>query len=139
MRSPLRHHNTPHQVIHIEPLAAAKPPMGAACNGCGLCCLAEPCPLGVLLSRSRTGPCKALQWVPSERQYRCGALGGAAMSTSSGNRTLWRGLVRAIEAWKARLVQRWIGAGLGCDCDLEPVPSATISASSPHPSEEHHD
>jgi hypothetical protein len=109
MRSPLRHFN-PHtqatQVIHMEPLAAAKPPMGAACNGCGLCCLAEPCPLGVVLSRSRTGPCKALQWDETHRQYRCGALGGVPPNS-------WLGRL------KTRLVLRWIGAGVGCDCDLE--------------------
>ena len=104
------------QVIHIEPLAATKPPLGAPCNGCGLCCLAEPCPLGVLLSRSRAGPCKALQWVEAERQYRCGALGQADAS---------RGMAR-LKAW---VVRRWIAAGAGCDCDLQPLPVATISQS----------
>ena len=99
-------HSTPSQVIHIQPLAASKPSVGAACNGCGVCCLAEPCPLGVLLSRSRVGPCKALQWVPAERQYRCGALGRAEVS---------RGLAR-LKNW---VVRRWIAAGSGCDCDLE--------------------
>jgi hypothetical protein len=113
MRSPLRHFNPPQQVILIQPLAATKPPMGAPCNGCGLCCLVEPCPLGVVLSRSRTGPCKALQWVQAERQYRCGAL--PALSTQS-----------LLGRLKARLVLRWIGAGAGCDCDLEPGPCATI-------------
>jgi hypothetical protein len=99
-----------HQVIHVHPLAAAKPPIGAVCNGCGLCCLVEPCPLGVLLSRSRIGPCKALQWVDAERQYRCGALGSGL---------------------RARVVGRWIAAGAGCDCDLEAATSTTIVQSSP--------
>jgi hypothetical protein len=106
----------PHQVIHIQPLAAAKPPLGAACNGCGVCCLSEPCPLGVLLSLSRTGPCKALQWAQAEQQYRCGALGHGEAP---------RGLVR-LKAW---VVRRWIAAGAGCDCDLEPLPAATINTS----------
>ncbi|WP_233505782.1 hypothetical protein [Rhodoferax lacus] len=130
MRSPSRSAQTRQQVIHIEPLAAAKPPMGAACNGCGLCCLAEPCPLGVLLSRSRSGPCKALRWVEAERQYRCGALGQTQAS---------RGLVR-LKAWlTAWVVRRWIAAGVGCDCDLEPTASATISATSPISSNTSHD
>ena len=36
------------QVVHWHPEAPPKPPEGAPCNGCGLCCLAEPCPLGML-------------------------------------------------------------------------------------------
>lgn len=113
MRSSTRHFQPDHQVIHIQPLAQRKPAMGAPCNGCGLCCLAEPCPLGVLLSRSRIGPCKALQWDGLAHQYRCGALGPA----------------QAPQAWsrlKAWVVRRWIAAGVGCDCDLEPAPSATM-------------
>jgi len=39
------------EVILIHPEAPAKPPLGAPCNGCGVCCLAEPCPVGVLVSR----------------------------------------------------------------------------------------
>jgi hypothetical protein len=105
------------QTIHIQALAPAKPGFGAACNGCGVCCLAEPCPLGVLLSRSRSGPCKALVWEQGLQQYRCGALG----SKEAGLR--------------ARVVGRWIAAGAGCDCDLEPAPSATIDSPSPNPGE----
>ena len=37
-------------LIRIHADAPAKPPVGAPCNGCGVCCLLEPCPLGVLLS-----------------------------------------------------------------------------------------
>lgn len=113
MRSPLRHFNPQQQVIHIHRQAPVKPAMGAACNGCGLCCLAEPCPLGVLLSRSRSGPCKALQWVEAEHQYRCGALDAAP----------WPPI---LEGLRSRLVRRWIAAGAGCDCDLEPAASPTI-------------
>ena len=126
MRSPSSPSRNLQQVIHIQPLAPAKPPLGAPCNGCGLCCLAEPCPLGVLLSRSRSGPCKALQWQEAERQYRCGALGQAQAS---------RGLVR-LKSW---IVRRWIAAGVGCDCDLEPLASATISDTSPISSDTTHD
>ena len=119
MRRPFSPIHSPHQasqqVIHIQPLAASKPPVGMPCNGCGLCCLAEPCPLGVLLSRSRKGPCKAVQWVEADRQYRCGALGQADAS---------RGIAR-LKAW---VVRRWIAAGVGCDCDLEPLVAATINA-----------
>lgn len=72
---------------------------GAPCNGCGVCCLAEPCPLGVLLSRRRSGACVALQW--DGTRYVCGALAAQA---------------GGIRGW---LVRRWISAGSGCDCLLE--------------------
>ena len=42
-------------VVWLHAEAPPKPAEGAPCNGCGLCCLAEPCPLGVLVSRRRTG------------------------------------------------------------------------------------
>jgi hypothetical protein len=116
MQSPVKSLQPSHQLIHIQPLAATKPLPGAPCNGCGLCCLAEPCPLGVLLSRSRKGPCKALQWDETERQYRCGALGQGRSQ-------------HALARLKAWVVRRWIAAGVGCDCDLEPLPAATISTS----------
>jgi len=50
------------QVVHVHPSAPSQPAEGAPCNGCGLCCLAEPCPLGMLVSRRRTGTCAALRW-----------------------------------------------------------------------------
>lgn len=118
MRSPPRTHPSQHQLIHIHQQAPSKPPMGAPCNGCGLCCLAEPCPLGVLLSRSRSGPCTALRWDAQARQYRCGALDAGA----------WP---RPLAGIKARLVLRWIAAGAGCDCDLEMPSSPTISLCAP--------
>ena len=63
-----------HRVIHIEPGAPTKPREGEACNGCGVCCLSDPCPLGALLSKSRTGACHAVQWDAAASIYRCGAL-----------------------------------------------------------------
>ncbi|HET8694779.1 MAG TPA: hypothetical protein VFM33_08950, partial [Aquabacterium sp.] len=61
-----------HQVIHIHPLAPPKPPVGAPCNGCGVCCLVEPCPLGVLVSRSFKGACRAVVWSEEAGRYHCG-------------------------------------------------------------------
>lgn len=89
-----------HQIVYLQPEAPSKPPEGAPCNGCGLCCLAEPCPLGMVLSRKRVGACVALRWDAEQRLYRCGALTGT------------RGVLR----WLAR---RWIAAGVGCDAGLE--------------------
>ena len=66
------------QVIHIHPAAPAKPALGAPCNGCGVCCLAEPCPLGQVISRKRRGACDALRWDEVQAVYRCGAITDAA-------------------------------------------------------------
>ncbi len=52
------------QVVFWHGDAPAQPAMGQPCNGCGLCCLAEPCPLGMLVSRRRHGACVALRWLP---------------------------------------------------------------------------
>lgn len=98
------------RVVHLHALAPAKPHTGAACNGCGLCCAAEPCPLGMLLSRRRRGACAALRWSPRERRYLCGALAEPG---------LW--LPWLPSRWARSLVRRWIAAGVACDADLAAV------------------
>jgi len=99
------------RVIYLHPAAPAKPAVGAACNGCGLCCMAEPCPLGIWVSRRRTGACKAVQWDAAHQHYRCGMVSdpGAVL----GWRRPWA------VALVARLARRWIAAGIGCDTDWE--------------------
>jgi len=106
-------------VIYIEPDAPAKPSPGAACNGCGVCCATEPCPLGVALFRKRRGACAALFWEPQQKVYRCGVV--VRLETVA--RLVlprWMGfaapvLARAL-AWGAK---RWIAVGVGCDSTLE--------------------
>ena len=55
--------------IAIHPLAPAQPRTGEPCNGCGVCCLAFPCPLGRVLSLRRMGRCSALRWSDADRRY----------------------------------------------------------------------
>jgi hypothetical protein len=93
------------RVINLHPEAPAKPAVGARCNGCGWCCAAEPCPLGMLISMRRQGACRALRWDAENRRYDCGALARAAH----------------LGPWPQRLVARWIAAGAGCDATLERV------------------
>lgn len=88
----------PHRLIHLHVQAPPKPPAGADCNGCGVCCAAGPCPLGLLQGRRWRGPCPLLRWDDAARRYRCGALDGPL---------------------PRRWVARWIGAGRGCDCTLQ--------------------
>jgi hypothetical protein len=87
-------------IIHLHPRAPAKPAEGRPCNGCGVCCAAAPCPLGMVLTRRMRGPCRLLRWDDTAAQYRCGALLSAPAATK-------------------RLVRRWIGAAAGCDSDLD--------------------
>ena len=98
------------QVIHIHPAAPPQPAEGAPCNGCGVCCLAEPCPLGRVISRKRFGACDALRWSDAESMYRCGALS----DTESVLGPRWRWAAPLLR----RLARRWIAAGIGCDASL---------------------
>lgn len=104
----------PHFVVHLHPEAPPKPAPGQRCNGCGVCCAWQPCPLGMLLSRSVRGPCLALDWVAHERRYRCAALTRPRAGPP--------GAPRWLTAALRRLAGRWISAGTGCDCTLQPEP-----------------
>ena len=91
-------------VIRIHPLAPAKPALGADCNGCGVCCLSQPCPAGMVFSLRRLGRCRALRWEKDNGEsaacYRCSLMANRALRP---------------------LVARWIAAGQGCDSDAEVV------------------
>lgn len=100
------------RVIVLRAEAPAKPAAGQPCNGCGLCCLVEPCPLGQWVSRRRHGRCRALQWQPAESRYRCGLL-------SQPQRWLPRWTARW-PGWRDRWLRRWIASGIGCDADWNP-------------------
>lgn len=100
-----------HRLIEIHAAAPPKPAWGQPCNGCGLCCLAEPCPLGMVVSRRRRGACRALMWVDAEGCYRCGLLAAPRGFLPRGMRWAAPGL--------ARLARRWIAAGIGCDAAIE--------------------
>jgi hypothetical protein len=95
------------QVILLHPDAPRKPRVADPCNGCGACCAAEPCPLGVLISRRRTGSCAALAWDDASGRYRCGAASAPE-----------RHLPWLPASWARRLALRWISAGSGCDADF---------------------
>jgi hypothetical protein len=101
-----------HQVIAIAREAPTKPTLGQPCNGCGVCCAAEPCPIGVLVSRSTTGRCAALTWqtqpVP---RYVCGVV--------SDTRRFLPLSLRPLAGPVSRLARRFISAGSGCDSDAQ--------------------
>ena len=107
-----------HTVIHIHPEAPAKPAQGAVCNGCGVCCLLEPCPVGVVLSRRRQGACAAVRWDGAGRRYRCGALTEARPVLQAALPAGLRWLAPALAAGLRRWGPRWIAAGAGCDSSV---------------------
>lgn len=100
----------PSRVILLHVDAPAKPPQGAACNGCGVCCAAEPCPVGVLVSRRRHGACAALQWSDSQRRYLCGLV--------SAPKAVLPWLPTWLAPGASRLARRWIASATGCDASL---------------------
>lgn len=110
------------RIIHIQPLAPSKPVLGQPCNGCGVCCLHEPCPLGILLSGHRRGACAALRWDEHRAQYRCGAMVQPREALRVALPTGLGWLVPVLLPVLRRPAGRWIAAGQGCDCSLEVSP-----------------
>jgi len=100
--------------IHLHRETPDKPAEGQPCNGCGVCCALETCPLARLRFLQSKGPCPALVWSGSETRYHCGLL------VNPGKYFGW--LPPAGENIARRLFARWISAGQGCDCgaDIQP-------------------
>ena len=98
------------RVIYLHPQAPSKPPEHTPCNGCGVCCASEPCPLGQLLSRRTRGACRALWWDENDHRYLCGALARPAQQ-------LPRGL-RWAAPLLSRMARRMIAAGAGFDSSV---------------------
>ena len=99
------------KVIMLRIDAPTKPSVGALCNGCGVCCMSEPCPVGMLVSKRTQGACKALEFSEREGRYSCSLVSDPT-----------RRLPRMLH-WSAplvsRFVSRFIAAGRGCDSDVE--------------------
>jgi len=101
------------QTITLHAHAPAKPALGTPCNGCGICCAAERCPVAWLfLPRSR-GTCTALEWDGATQRYRCGMVVHAADYV--------RCLPRRWEARAGRWFAYRVAAGRGCDFDAVEV------------------
>jgi hypothetical protein len=127
------------QVIHIQPLAPPKPPPATRCNGCGVCCLAAPCPLGILLSRRRDGACVALRWEPGASRYLCGAVAQPAAVLGSALPARLKFLAHPLSTVLARWARRWIAAGQGCDSTLQVQGGADIIDNEAKPKQDTHD
>ncbi len=99
------------QIIHIHPQAPNKPPMGQTCNGCGVCCAAEPCPVSLALLWPHQAPCRALIWDDKTKRYLCG------MVSKPSHQLKW--LPKSLDKFASRLFKRWIAADTLCDADVK--------------------
>lgn len=91
--------------LHID--APGKPAIGQPCNGCGVCCALETCPIAMLRFLRRRGPCPALIWRPERSRYVCDLLEQPGQ---------YLPLLPASHDWARRILARGIAAGQGCDC-----------------------
>ena len=106
-------------VLHIFRDAPTKPASCSPCNGCGVCCLIAPCPLGVLLSCRRLGACQALIWQAEDRRYVCGAITSVHDVLTRRLPLYAHALLPVLCSLLRRLAKRWVAEGVGCDCDVE--------------------
>jgi hypothetical protein len=79
--------------------------------------------LGVLLSGRRNGACSALRWQPVSLQYRCGAITNTQEVLRARLPKFAHAAVLPLAALLARVAQRWVAAGVGCECDV-PIPDS---------------
>ena len=99
------------QTITLHQQAPDKPDYGAKCNGCGVCCAAEPCPVAHLFLWQFRGSCKALQWQAAGRRYQCGLV----VDPKKYLRKLPNRLSPLVSKWCAKK----IALDIGCDSSVE--------------------
>jgi hypothetical protein len=99
------------QAIELHRDAPPKPKLGHPCNGCGLCCAAETCPVGRVIFLRKAGPCPALVWDQSSSRYWCG------MVSAPDRYLTW--LPKSWAKSASPLFARWISADMACDSNAE--------------------
>lgn len=82
--------------------APEKPPFGAPCNGCGVCCIAELCQIGSAAFGDIPGPCPALQF--HHGRFWCGLV----LAEYEGRR---QGII------ELPLLEHTLAIGRGCDAE----------------------
>jgi hypothetical protein len=99
------------QTIELHEKAPSKPDFGVTCNGCGICCAAEPCPVAYLFLFQRKGRCRALLWQEDNSRYACG------MVVCPDNYS--RLIPRMFRKWVGAFIATRIAVGKGCDSSIE--------------------
>lgn len=90
-----------------------KPRLGSPCNGCGMCCIVESCPLSVE-HFGKLDACPALE--KHGDRYACGLVTNASA---------YLGSPEFGDAYIGRLVGDALGIGRGCDSDDPPSAALT--------------
>ena len=101
------------QIIELHPLAPRKPEFGASCNGCGVCCAAEPCPVAYLFLFQFKGRCRALLWQNDMERYVCGMVVCPDQYV--------RLVPKRFRGFMGNIFATRIAADMGCDFDAELV------------------
>ena len=104
-----------HKIVMLRVEAPDKAGTGQPCNGCGVCCVSEPCPVGVLFTGRTRGACRALDFSDERGRYLCGLVSDPASRLPR--------VLRWSAPWISRLARRFIAAGRGCDSDVEASPA----------------
>ncbi|MFA6015330.1 MAG: hypothetical protein WC742_09710 [Gallionellaceae bacterium] len=99
------------QTIELHLLAPPKPALQANCNGCGVCCAAEPCPVAILFLFQVSGRCRALVWQAKNFRYHCGMVIAPAQFSPL--------IPKKFQAPLGKFFSGRIATGTGCDCALE--------------------
>jgi hypothetical protein len=111
----------PRPLVGRAELPVAKPRYGQPCNGCGYCCIEQPCALAVEMLKCATGPCIALE-SDGTRTY-CGFVRrplAYLWQVSAPGRTLPPDEGATPSQAEAELSSRLAAAlGLGMGCDAE--------------------
>lgn len=99
-----------HLVMADRQAVERKPRHGQPCNGCGLCCMAELCPLALSVFGKKPGPCPALMLERTAdgqpRKFVCGLV-----------------VSEAIPPPLREAAALLIGSGQGCDARINGEPA----------------
>lgn len=99
------------RVIWLQAAAPVKPLPGQACNGCGVCCAAEPCPVARLYLWQNRGACRALHWSEQQQRYFCGLV--------LQPKVYLKFLPNYLVPWFSAYVASRIAANTACDSQTE--------------------
>lgn len=87
-----------------------KPKLGQPCNGCGVCCIATPCPVSRAVLGQEVGPCRALTF--EDGRFWCDLVRGNGHQYIEGlSEKPWAGEALAVVLMRTG---GWIGL---CDSD----------------------
>jgi hypothetical protein len=99
------------QIVELDAAAPAKPKLSEPCNGCGVCCAAEPCPVALIFLFQRKGRCRALIWQEENSRYICGMVAAPQRYSLL--------IPASLSAVMGRFFSSRIAAGIGCDSGIE--------------------